>query len=83
MGPFDSIRGGFVMKIKHMKKTAALLISASLVTGLCVSSVGADDDSAVTISQEEISENTSGYIAWDTPRSKLRFVYCTMLYECE
>ena len=37
------------MRIKHMKKTAALLISASLVTGLCVSSVGADDDSADTI----------------------------------
>lgn len=46
------------MKIKHMKMTAAFLISASLVTGLCVSSVGADDDSAVTISQEEVSENT-------------------------
>ena len=37
------------MRIKHMKKTATLLISASLVTGLCVSSVGADDDSADTI----------------------------------
>ena len=46
------------MKTKHMKMTMALLLSASLVTGLCISSAAADHDSAGTAGQTNVSENT-------------------------
>ena len=45
------------MKLKYMKKTMAILISASLVTGLCVTGVAADNDPAGTSSQTEVSED--------------------------
>ena len=46
------------MKKKNLNKTMALLISASLAAGLCVSSVAAENDSAGTVQQTEISEDT-------------------------
>lgn len=46
------------MKTKHMKMTMALLLSASLVTGLCISSAAADHGSAGTAEQTNVSENT-------------------------
>ena len=46
------------MKIKNMRKTMALLLSTSLVTGLCISSVAAENDPGDTAGQTEVSDNT-------------------------
>ena len=45
------------MKIKNMRKTMALLLSTSLVTGLCISSVAAENDPGDTAGQTEVSDN--------------------------
>ena len=46
------------MKMKHMKKTMALLLSASLVSGMCISSLAAENVPGDTAGQTEVSNNT-------------------------
>ena len=53
------------MKIKKMGKTMALLLSASLVSGMCISSAAADNTVSsgtqeTTSEQESMTQNTSG-----------------------
>ena len=50
-------KGGFVMKMKHRNKAIALLLSASLAAGLCVSCAAADNDSTGADVRTEVSEN--------------------------
>ena len=45
------------MKIKNMRKTMALLLSASLVSGMCISSAAAENDPGDTAGQTEVSDN--------------------------
>ena len=45
------------MKMKHRNKAVALLLSASLAAGLCVSCAAADNDSAGADVRTEVSEN--------------------------
>lgn len=47
------------MKIKHIKKSLALLISTSMVTGMCVTGVAAENGTTETSSQVETFENTA------------------------
>ncbi len=46
------------MKRKLIKRTMALLLGASLVTGLCISPMAAENDSAAAAGSTEVSENT-------------------------
>lgn len=53
------------MKIKNMRKTMALLLSASLVSGMCISAAAADNTVSsgtqeTTSEQESMTQNTSG-----------------------
>ena len=56
MSPFNC-KGGFFMKIKLMKRTLALMLGASLVTGLCISSAAADNETANTAGRTEATED--------------------------
>ena len=53
------------MKMKHMKKTMALLLSASLVSGMCISSLAAENTTSsetqeATFEQESMTPHTPG-----------------------
>ena len=51
------VEGGRVMKVKHMRKTMALLLSASLVRGMCISSAAAENVPGDSAGQTEVSSN--------------------------
>ena len=48
------VKGGCVIK-KHMRKTMALLLSASLVSGMCISYAAAENDPGDKAGQTEVS----------------------------
>ena len=57
----SNVKEVFVMRIKHMKKTVAVLLSAALVTGLCVRGVAAEN------APEGTPESVSGEFPGEPP----------------